>query len=184
MIAIKINTKNSGFTLIELSIVLVIIGLIVGGILIGKDLVKASEIRSQISQIEELKTAVSTFKLKYGYLAGDMPATQAQQLGFFTFTGPNVGGSVVSLRVFANNDGEISAWSENYPFWSHMSDAKLLKGNYGGASGNLLHTNTSSSTAGKPITTPTTVSDYAKFSPAAKLGGGGAFISIIRPLHN
>ena len=35
---------QAGFTLIELSIVLVIIGLIVGGVLVGQDLIKAAEI--------------------------------------------------------------------------------------------------------------------------------------------
>jgi len=44
-------STDSGFTLIELSIVLVIIGLIVGAILVGQDLIKAAEIRSTISQV-------------------------------------------------------------------------------------------------------------------------------------
>jgi prepilin-type N-terminal cleavage/methylation domain-containing protein len=74
--------RKAGFTLIELSIVLVIIGLLVGGILVGRDLIKAAEIRAQISQIEKYNTAVRTFQLKYGYLAGDIPATQATAFGF------------------------------------------------------------------------------------------------------
>lgn len=49
-----LQMKNqSGFTLIELSIVLVIIGLIVGGVLVGRDLIKAAEVRAQVSQIEK-----------------------------------------------------------------------------------------------------------------------------------
>jgi prepilin-type N-terminal cleavage/methylation domain-containing protein len=43
----------SGFTIIELSIVLVIIGLIVGGVLVGRDLIKAAEVLATISQIEK-----------------------------------------------------------------------------------------------------------------------------------
>lgn len=58
--------RETGFTLVELSIVLVIIGLIIGGVMVGRDLIKTSEVRSQISQIEEFKTAVNTFKVKYG----------------------------------------------------------------------------------------------------------------------
>jgi hypothetical protein len=46
-----------------MSIVLVIIGLIIGGILVGRDLIKASETRAQISQIEKYNTAVNTFKI-------------------------------------------------------------------------------------------------------------------------
>jgi prepilin-type N-terminal cleavage/methylation domain-containing protein len=72
----------SGFTLIELSIVLVIIGLIVGGVLVGQDLIKAAYVRAQISQIEKFNTAVNTFYGKYQALPGDMNATIAQANGF------------------------------------------------------------------------------------------------------
>jgi prepilin-type N-terminal cleavage/methylation domain-containing protein len=65
------NTKQNGFTLIELSIVLVIIGLIIGGVLVGRDLIDAGKIKAQISQLEEIKTAYTTFQLKYGCTAGD-----------------------------------------------------------------------------------------------------------------
>lgn len=60
-----------GFTLIELSIVLVIIGLIVGGIVIGRELIRAAEIRKFISTITEVKTAINTFRGKYNCLPGD-----------------------------------------------------------------------------------------------------------------
>ncbi len=71
-----------GFTLIELSIVLVIIGLIVGGVLVGQDLIRAAGVRSTISQIEKYQTAVNTFRGKYGYLPGDIPPSATQQFGF------------------------------------------------------------------------------------------------------
>ena len=58
--------KSAGFTLIELSIVLVIIGLIIGGVLVGRDLIAAAQVRAQISQIEKYQTAVNTFRGKYG----------------------------------------------------------------------------------------------------------------------
>ena len=46
--------SNRGFTLIEMSIVLVIIGLVVGGVLVGQDLIRAAYERAQISQIENI----------------------------------------------------------------------------------------------------------------------------------
>jgi prepilin-type N-terminal cleavage/methylation domain-containing protein len=42
-------TRRNGFTLIELSIVLVIVGLIVGGVLVGQDLIRSAAVRAQIS---------------------------------------------------------------------------------------------------------------------------------------
>ncbi len=68
-----LSHTEKGFTLVELSIVLVIIGLIVGGVLVGQDLIQAAETRSIISQIEKYNTAVNTFRLKYGVLPGDAP---------------------------------------------------------------------------------------------------------------
>ena len=123
---------------------LVIIGLLVGGVLVGQDLIKSAEIRAQISQIEEFKTAVNTFKVKYNYLPRDMPPSEASQLGFFTFTGAFAGKACIQGMggyAYGNNDGIINARTENYPFWSHLSDAKLVKGTYGGTAGNLLVSN-------------------------------------------
>ena len=77
------NTKLDGFTLIEISIVLVILGLIIGGVLIGRVLVKAAEIRSSISQIEQYRTAANTFKLKYNCLPEDCLQSQASAFGLY-----------------------------------------------------------------------------------------------------
>ncbi len=76
------NKNIAGFTLIELSIVLVIIGLLIGGVLVGRDLVNSAALRAQISQIEKYNTAVNTFRVKYGYLPGDIPSPAASGFGF------------------------------------------------------------------------------------------------------
>jgi prepilin-type N-terminal cleavage/methylation domain-containing protein len=62
----------SGFTLIELSIVLVIIGFIVGGVVVGQNLIHQSQIRATLTQIGKLNTAVNTFSAKFGGLPGDL----------------------------------------------------------------------------------------------------------------
>lgn len=174
------QTQN-GFTLIELSLVLVIIGLIVGGVLVGRDLIKSAEIRAQISQIEEIKTAFNTFQVKYGYLPGDMPPIQASQLGFFTFTGAQAGmGCQSQGYAYGNNDGFINLNNEKYAFWSHLSDAKLMKGSYAGTAGSLLTAaapicNISS---GNPAVAPTTPTDFEKFFPRAKISAATTFVQI------
>jgi prepilin-type N-terminal cleavage/methylation domain-containing protein len=64
------HTKR-GFTLIELSIVLVVIGLIIGGIIIGQTLIQSAQIRRQTTEFGKWYAAVNTYRIKYNALPGD-----------------------------------------------------------------------------------------------------------------
>lgn len=63
-------SHSAGFTLLEISIVIVIIGLIIGSIFVGKELLHTAEIRSFVSQYQQYATAFNTFKLKYNCNVG------------------------------------------------------------------------------------------------------------------
>jgi prepilin-type N-terminal cleavage/methylation domain-containing protein len=95
-----------GFTLIELSLVLVIIGLLIGSILFGKDLIQAAQARAAVRDFESYKTTFQTFKNKYNCIPGDCKnATD--------FFGTQGGG-------LANGDGNDQiGWSTeaSYAFW-------------------------------------------------------------------
>jgi|GEM_PF-1037087 len=110
---LKTIGNDSGFTLIELSIVLVIIGLITGGILLGNDLINAATIRQQISQIEKLRVSTSTFRVKYGYMPGDILSNVATQYGFANGDGsPGQGdgnGLIESCQCKSSNRCEIKS---------------------------------------------------------------------------
>ena len=67
------NSYRSAFTLVEISIVLVIIGLLVGGILAGRTLIQQAEIRAAVSQLQKFESAYRTFEVKYGCIMGDCP---------------------------------------------------------------------------------------------------------------
>ena len=62
---------KKGFTLVELSIVIVVIGLLIGGILVGQSLVNSAQINKQAQQIQQIDIAVNQFKNKYKSLPGD-----------------------------------------------------------------------------------------------------------------
>lgn len=76
----KSHLSNLGFTLVELAIVIVIIGLLVGGVLQGQELIRQAEIRSAIKDFEGYKAAYYTFKSKYNFVPGDS-ATAANFIG-------------------------------------------------------------------------------------------------------
>lgn len=119
------STSIKAFTLIELSIVLVIIGLIVGGILTGRELIKNAEIRNLISQIDKLTTATNTFRVKYGYLPGDIPTPLATQFGF-NARGPGAGqGDGNGIVTGYSGAGNVQA-GESLVFWVDLSTAKLI----------------------------------------------------------
>jgi prepilin-type N-terminal cleavage/methylation domain-containing protein len=63
--------NKKGFTLVELSIVLVIIGLLIGGILVGQSLIESAKMQSFIRQVGQYDAAVAVFQDKFGNLPGD-----------------------------------------------------------------------------------------------------------------
>jgi prepilin-type N-terminal cleavage/methylation domain-containing protein len=150
--------SRNGFTLIELSIVLVIIGLIIGGILVGRDLIHAAEIRATVSQLEKYNTAVNTFRTKYNGLPGDLTPINSGAAGLFTMTGGAAG-----TASFQDGNGLIAgnACCESLIFWRHLSDANLVDGTFGSLGNGAL-----SPISGNPTAT---VSDMTQSQPATKL---------------
>jgi len=130
----RVTGHHRGFTLIEVSIVLVIIALIIGGILVGQDLINAAAIRQQISQIDQFNSAANTFKSKYGGIPGDLVWTTASQLGFTSRTGVRGQGDGSGLiegydTSLGAADGVVYG-GESELFWSDLAAATLIPGSY------------------------------------------------------
>lgn len=126
------NYQKNGFTLIEISIVLAIIGLIASGVLIGKELIAAATLRAQITQLEQYRLALSTFRLKYGnYLPGDIPEPKASMFGFQprgTIKGTGDGDGVLEM---GNSCGHYKqSGGETGMFWADLADANLINGDF------------------------------------------------------
>ena len=130
----KINIR--GFTLIELSIVIVVIGLIVAGVVGGQSLVKQAKLRAVMSELGQFKIAVNAFKLEYNNIPGDMPRA-------FDYWGSQ-NGCTNSVAISnssnpqgcnGNGDRRISHWGgEGYRSWQHLALADLIPGSYPGRS--------------------------------------------------
>ncbi|MAR57171.1 MAG: hypothetical protein CMM93_08320 [Rickettsiales bacterium] len=123
----------SGFSLVELSIVLVILGLLTGGILTGQSLIRAAELRSVATEFQKYQTALHSFREKYFALPGDMKNATAFW-GSVSASGGNClndSGSGTDT-CDGNGDGYINYTQESRRFWQHLSHSGLIEGNYAG----------------------------------------------------
>ena len=68
----RLKSPTAAFTLVELAIVLVIIGLLVGGVLAGKDILHGSQLQKTIKQVTDINQATTTFRDQYGGFPGDI----------------------------------------------------------------------------------------------------------------
>jgi prepilin-type N-terminal cleavage/methylation domain-containing protein len=149
-----LRNKQSAFTLIELSIVMVILGLLAGSVLAGQSLIRAAEIRSYIDDGMKFKTAVNLFNDKYVALPGDMP-NATSYWGVLAGDGNNATCAwteAVNTRATCNGDGDgwivhakqnitYTNWhSERFRFWQHLSNAGLIAGAYTGRTDSTSNT--------------------------------------------
>lgn len=147
----KTSIKH-GFTLVELSIVLVILGLLVGGVLAGQSLIKAAELRAVTTEYTNYVTAINTFKGKYFALPGDMPNAVRYWGAQAGTTDDGINSTCAGLSAAAtglptcNGDGNgrvggtlaSNPWMrsphEVFRFWQHLTNAGLTEGGLTGVS--------------------------------------------------
>ncbi|MCC7336551.1 MAG: prepilin-type N-terminal cleavage/methylation domain-containing protein [Pirellulaceae bacterium] len=126
--------QRLAFTLIELSIVLVIIGLIVGGVLVGRDLILAAKIKKDMSSVESYDAAVNVFRLKYNGLPGDIK--NAAQFGFDSNAYGNgdkrIQGIIASYSTLYTSVPSAGLRPEWFYVFHHLGQAGLIEftGNY------------------------------------------------------
>jgi len=111
---------NSGFTLVEIAIVMVIIGLLIGGVLKGQEMIKNAKIKRVVKTSDEVRAAVFTYQDRFGYYPGDDPLAT-------THTGD------AGVRNGSGN-GQIAA-AEDQAVFEHLATVGLISGSasaYGG----------------------------------------------------
>lgn len=124
------------FSLVELSIVLVILGLLTGGILAGQSLIRAAELRAVSTEYSRYLAAVQTFRDKYFALPGDMTGATKfwQEVSGVPNTCRTTQGTGTQT---CNGDGngyieQTTGSDEHHRYWQHLANAGLIEGSYTG----------------------------------------------------
>jgi len=133
-----------GFSLVELSIVLVILGLLTGGILAGQNLIRAAEIRAVTTEFQRYMSATQAFRDKYMAIPGDMP-NATRFWGRTVNAAHCVTNSSASVTSPGTCDGTgngmldtfnaASQSAEPFQFWNQLALAGLIEGAYSGMAG-------------------------------------------------
>ncbi len=115
------NKKQAGFTLVEIAIVLVIIGLLLGGILKGQELINSARVRNMADQNSGIQAAYFGFIDRYRQVPGDWPAANAA---------PALGVPVAQL-IGGDGNGRIdNTLLEAAAAWTQLSRSQFLAGGF------------------------------------------------------
>jgi prepilin-type N-terminal cleavage/methylation domain-containing protein len=121
----KYNKSNQAFTLVELAIVLVIVSVIIGGILVGQNVIQSANVNSLVSKMQEFKSAFSRFQNDFRDLPGD------NQIAYERW-GSACAGSAANCEGDGDNTVEVA---ETYKAWKHLDLAEYLNGGFDSLTG-------------------------------------------------
>lgn len=133
--------RMRGFTLVELSIVLVILGLITGGIMAGQNLIRAAEVRSISVDFDRYRTALNAFQTQYSATPGDMiDATaywgkDAAACNGHTGTAGTPGTCNGNGNNIVDGASGANATGEYFQAWKQLQLAGFIEGGYSGRAG-------------------------------------------------
>lgn len=123
------DRSQAGFTLVELAIVMIIIGLLIGGILKGQELIANAQITATSSQVKAVEAALTTFRDSYDAIPGDIlaPATRLPNCPAASDCATAGSGNNRIAQTPVVAAGAVNA-SEATRFWTHLAAADLLGG--------------------------------------------------------
>jgi prepilin-type N-terminal cleavage/methylation domain-containing protein len=139
---VKRKTEK-GFTLVELAIVLVIIGIILGGIIKGQEIIANAKIKRAYAAQKEISAAIYTYYDRYGFYPGDDPNGATKWTGITLAGAGNEGNGLIgALAATTSADFACTATgTEQCNLWSELRQAGIISGSgftnpthpYGGA---------------------------------------------------
>lgn len=112
----RLRGDQAGFTLVEIAIVMVIIGLLIGGVLKGQAMIQNAKVKRVVKQADEFRAVTMAFFDKYGVYPGDEANATIPP-------GDTVNG---------NASGQMD-WAERFDLFNDLLEAKLIAGSFTGA---------------------------------------------------
>jgi len=124
------RSKQSGFTLVEIAIVLVIIGLLLGGVLKGQELINSAKIKNLVNDLNGVSTAVYAYQDRYRALPGDDANAETRWTAQgITAAGTGLGNGNGTVDGKFNAAPVTGAGPESVLFWKELRTAGLIGGN-------------------------------------------------------
>ncbi len=133
---------QQGFTLIEIAVVLVIIGLLLGGVLKGQELINSAKVKNLATDFRNVPVFLYSYQDKFRALPGDDATATTHVSGVIASAG-TLGNGIIEGRW-----NDTSASSEAFLFWQHVRLAGLQPGTTDTTASNYLPTNASNGKIG------------------------------------
>jgi len=134
--------NQAGFTLIEIAVVLVIIGLLLGGVMKGQELINSAKVKNLATDFRNIPVFIYTYQDKFRALPGDDASATTH------VSGVSASGGTLGNGIIEGKWNDTTTASEAFVFWQHVRLAGLLSGSTDTTASSYIPTNATNGKVG------------------------------------